>query len=436
MASERPLEIAIVGAGLAGVTLALGLTRNNPNLNLTVFESRRKFSEISNGVGFGSNAVRAMSLITPKIVGIEGVYESVKTPNLDPPKRDIWYDVRHGDGPKAGTLIQEVRGEANFEFCSLSRAKFLEGIVGLLDPRVKLNFGTRIIDIVDGIDNHVGQSRLRFEDGTEAYADAVIGCDGIRSKVRELMFGEKANAVYSGKYAYRKVVSMKKAIATVGPQMRNRQMFVGKGGHVVTQPIKNGDALNIVAFRDARGEAWKRRVWVVPSDREAMLKDYEGWGEEVVKILELIEYPEKWGLFDTTPAETYTVNNLCILGDAAHATSPHLDSGAGFAIEDAYLLSGLLKPELVKTAADIKYAFKAWDAVRRPRCNELISRSREQGLLLDLQAQDGEEVSAEDVREKIEIHQRWVWDVDLEGMLEKATVFFRKEKEAAGLLKC
>lgn len=49
--SERPLEIAIIGAGLAGVTLALALTRNNPNLHLTIFESRRKFSEISNGVG-------------------------------------------------------------------------------------------------------------------------------------------------------------------------------------------------------------------------------------------------------------------------------------------------------------------------------------------------------------------------------------------------
>lgn len=228
-----------------------------------------------------------MSLVTPDIVGIEGIYDHVKTPNLDPEKRNVWYDVRHGDGDKAGELIREVPGEPGFVFCSLSRAKFLEGLVGLLDPRVKLNFGTRIIDIVDGIDEHAGQSRLRFEDGTEAYADAIIGCDGIRSKCRELMFGEKANAVYSGKYAYRKVVSMKKAITTVGPEMRNRQMFLGKGGHIVTQPIKNGDALNIVAFRDAKGEPWKQRVWVVPSDREAMLRDYEGWGKQAIKVLEV-----------------------------------------------------------------------------------------------------------------------------------------------------
>lgn len=64
-----------------------------------------------------------------------------------------------------------------------------------------------------------------------------------------------------------------------------------------------------------------------------------------------------------------------------------------------------MKPELIKTAADIKCAFRAWDAIRRPRCNELVARSREQGLLLDLQKPGGE-ICVEDVKWDIEINQR------------------------------
>jgi len=114
----------------------------------------------------------------------------------------------------------------------------------------------------------MGKTRIRFEDGTDAFADAVVGCDGIRSACRQILLGEdekSAHAVYSGKYAYRKVVQMRKAIEAAGPDVENRQIYLGKGRHVLTFAIRGGQMLNIVAFKDGGGAPWTQRQWVVTS---------------------------------------------------------------------------------------------------------------------------------------------------------------------------
>lgn len=98
---------------------------------------------------------------------------------------------------------------------------------------------------------------------------------------------ECAHAVYSGKYAYRKVVPMKKALEAVGPEVQNRQMYLGKGKHVLTFAIAGGKMLNVVAFKDSGGEPWTQRQWVLPSSKEALLEDCPGCGETASKILEV-----------------------------------------------------------------------------------------------------------------------------------------------------
>jgi salicylate hydroxylase len=268
-----PIRMAIIGAGIAGLTLANALKTKNPSINLTIYESRLRFSEISAAVAFGPNAVRALSLISPQLAD---AYESVAVPNLAG-GRDVWYTIRDG---MSGRVLRKVEMMGGFEYGSASRSKFLGRLVEMLPG-----------DVVVDVEALEGEGvRMRFEDGSEAWADAVVGCDGIRSRCRRLLLGDDdlgADAVYSGKYAYRKVLSMKTAIAAVGEGVLNRQMFVGKSGHVLTHPINNGNALNVVAFRDADGVPWKQRQWVVPSSKEAVLKDFDGWGGDVVKILQV-----------------------------------------------------------------------------------------------------------------------------------------------------
>ena len=147
-------------------------------------------------------------------------------------------------------------------------------------------------------------------------------------------------------------------------------------------------------------------------------------------VLQLMESPDKWALFDHLPAPTYSKGNFCLLGDAAHATTPHSGAGAGLAIEDAHLLSGLLTSENIKSADDIKFAFRAYDEVRRPRSQELVMRSRRQGMMLDLQKPDGGLVTGEELKRSMEENQDWVWEVDLGQMLQQGKELFRKFSEA------
>ena len=102
-------------------------------------------------------------------------------------------------------------------------------------------------------------------------------------------------------------------------------------------PINNEKLLNVVAFKDAEGAPWIQKQWVVSSSREAMLYDFRDWGDKATSILQLIDKPEQWALFDHLSALTYAKGNFCILGDAAHATTPHSGAGVWFAIENVHL---------------------------------------------------------------------------------------------------
>jgi salicylate hydroxylase len=88
---------------------------------------------------------------------------------------------------------------------------------------------------------------LHFADGTTAIHTAVLGCDGIKSRIRSIVLrnSDGSPAVFSGKYAYRGLVPMEKAIEIMGEEKpKTPQMYVGYHGHVLTFPIANGKILN------------------------------------------------------------------------------------------------------------------------------------------------------------------------------------------------
>ena len=369
-----------------------------------------------------------MKLISPAVAE---AFEKVKSKSPFPEKDHVWYDFLHGDGPRAGAFIAEMASAKGFNYCGASRAQFLDELVKLIPKDVGIVFGKKVTDVIE--DEHEHETmRICFDDRTFSQADAVVGCDGIRSACRQILLGPEdvsAKAVYSGKYAYRKVVGMGKAVEVAGTAMQTRQIHVGKGGHLLMFPINDGRLLNIVAFKDAAGVPWTQRQWVVPSSREALLTDFKDWDEKSTKILELIDNPDKWGLFEHLPASTYAKGRFCLLGDAAHATTPHGGAGAGFAIEDVHLLSGLLASDQIKSVSDLKYAFRAYDAIRRPRSQELVTRSRSQGMFLDLQSPSGGEVTEEILTESLKRNMKWIWAVDLEGMLADAKHHFKTYKD-------
>ena len=128
---------------------------------------------------------------------------------------------------------------------------------------------------------------------------------------------------------------------------------------------------------------------------------------------------QQWAIFEHSSISTYARSRVAILGDAAHASTPHMGAGAGQAIEDAHVLVELLGDPRVTHARDVVAAFKAYDAVRRPRSQRVVTSSKEQADLLCLSL-DGVGGDENKLRAAFEERLRWLWDGDVEGEVERA----------------
>jgi salicylate hydroxylase len=249
----KPFNLGIVGGGISGLCLAITLLRHG--IPITVYEAAAKFGEIGAGVGFGPNAGRAMELMSPEIFA---AFTKFRTQNQQPEKFNTWFTARVGDarkadkdgyvrpGKKVGDALFDVPMKEGSQRGGIYRAAFLDELVNHIPDGVA-QFGKKLVDLNDA-DDASGDVVLHFADGTTAQHSAVIGCDGIKSKTRLLLLGKddpSAHAVFSGKYAYRGLIPMDKAIQLLGEDVAlNSSMYFGYHGHLLTFPVQKGKTMN------------------------------------------------------------------------------------------------------------------------------------------------------------------------------------------------
>ncbi|EDU43747.1 mannitol 1-phosphate dehydrogenase [Pyrenophora tritici-repentis Pt-1C-BFP] len=403
MTDKNPLSVAIVGGGIAGVTLTIALLQKCPHMQVTLYESASAFGEIGAGVGFQPVMVRTMNLIDPRIGAAFDKCSKGNDDVYDPP---LWFRMRVGDERKEDVKL----GEQIFELPArkgprggVHRAHFLDELVKLV-PEGVAQFKKKLVDVAEGEDDDV---LLKFADGSTARHSVVLGCDGIKSRTRPIVLkgdSEAAKAVFSGKYAYRGVLPMEKALEILGESARDPQIFMGFHGHVLAFSSK---------------PTWGDPNWVVSTSREDMLEDYKHWSPAVRAIMDSLQKPDIWALFNHPPAPTYYTTKplICLVGDAAHASTPHQGAGAGMCIEDAYILSELLSQ--CHTKSDLQKAFYAYDAVRRPRTQKLVKTSREAGMLWDFEGEGiGDDLEA--LEKNATTRMSWIWDHEILGDLAMA----------------
>jgi salicylate hydroxylase len=211
MSTSHKPQYAIIGGGISGLTLAIAL--HHRGLSVSIYEQAASFGEIGAGVGFTDNAIQAMRICHE---GIVKAFQDICTYNQWPSKENVWFDVydAYREPPEHAFTIMSEIGQAG-----VHRAHFLDELVKLLPEDKEIaHFGKRFADLKKGSD---GQWQIKFEDGSSATADAVIGCDGIKSSVRRWMYGADhpcSTPTYTHKYAYRALVSMEEAVDAVGKE--------------------------------------------------------------------------------------------------------------------------------------------------------------------------------------------------------------------------
>jgi salicylate hydroxylase len=168
----------------------------------------------------------------------------------------------------------------------------------------------------------------------------------------------------------------------------------------------------VVAF--ASSDSWNSENWVVGMKREDMDRDFALWGEKAHKILSLMSKTDVWALFNHPEAPIFYKGRAALLGDAAHASTPHMGSGAGMAIEDVYILGNLLAS--IDDKKDIECVFRVYDNIRRPRGTKLVVRSKEQGQTYDMELAGDD---PKDLKRELDARMDWVWNFDITKDLER-----------------
>ena len=311
--------------------------------------------------------------------------------------------------------------------CCVHRANFLNELLGLVSEG-NAEFNKRMVDLQqdeDGVE-------ISFDDGTTARHSAVVACDGIKSLGRKFVLGDSSPdvaPVFTGEYAYRNLFARKEADEIIGKEVAGMaNLYCGHDRYVVLYPVDHGELVSMTAAVHRKDMVWDSEEWTAPTSREAMLEDFDGWGEPIRRLLGKINNSDRWALFDQPPAKSYCSGRLCLIGDSAHASTPHQGAGAGMGFEDAYVLGSLLRE--VKTSDQLRSAFRAYDAVRRPRTQKLVKTSREAGTLYYLSL-DGVGADLDKVKRNVDTRHTWIWEEDLEGEVREARELMKADSMAS-----
>jgi len=437
--------IAIIGGGLAGITCSIGLTRHG--IAHKIYESASSFrGEWSAGVAMGPNALAALKEIDPRL---REYFDSCATRNQDDEKSNSWLSFRYGmetvptSGVNVvgggtlgfGSMIVDVQafGPTESGRSCVHRGTLIEKLASLV-PEGIAEFGKQLINLED-----FGTSvKLSFKDGTVAWASAVLACDGIRSVARRTILRSDPASIepaFAGEYCYRRLVPMLEAQRILGDEMAtNGNIFCGYNGYVTTYPVVIADHkfVNMTAVRRQRNNAWPGAdLWRQSCTTESVLQDFKGWGDPIIQLLKGIEKPEKWALFDSRAAKTYAKGRVCLLGDAAHASTPHQGAGAAMSFEDACIMTHLLRG--AHDSQDAAGAFQVFNKIRRHRTQRLVETSRAAGQVFAF-AHEGIMDNIDSVRKNLMVRHLWIWNFDIRRQIREAERQHKAQSSARYLL--
>ncbi|HVK92205.1 MAG TPA: FAD-dependent monooxygenase [Mycoplana sp.] len=340
--------VAIVGAGIAGLTAALCLARKG--IASHVFEQADRLEEVGAGLQLSPNATAILATL--------GLLSALESQWLEP-ERVVLASGRTLRPLTTVPVGADARRRWHSPYGVLHRAT-LQGV--LLDavranPLIRLDLGARI----DRYD------RAAFAAANGAQPDLTIAADGVWSTMRSAVPGAAA-ARFSGNIAWRFSVPF-----TNPPRFLDARCvtaWVGPSAHLVAYPLAEVKAFNLVAIH--QGPSGRHAWSASPGEAGLALRvdAFSGWNEELVSLLRNADAPLAWPLYECGDGRWFDGDGLVLIGDAAHATTPFAAQGAAMAIEDAAELAAA-----VAGRADTSAALATFEDSRRKRLRRVRARA-------------------------------------------------------------
>lgn len=380
--TKTPLDIIILGGGIAGLTTALALTKyapaSHPPPNITIYEIRPKPATIGGAVNLTPNALRLLSHL--------GALDEIRAHHDGRECRAVEvFDLYSGAklaessfrGPEGKGL-----GSPPFTALRITRGASLKGVLAAIakHPNISLVCGKKTVDIAE--DAH-GVS-LRFEDGDKASADILIGCDGIHSVTRLQHVDPERKSVYSGicnafGFAPRPKSPSGDYEAT---HFETTGMNFGRKGVLLTSfhddaqsQLYVGALMQVPEIASRNG--WKAAGADADRTKRDMLERFSGAANPLIpRLIDSAEDLYLWPVFTLPPGGKWATDRVMLIGDAAHAMPPQGES-TGIVFEDGVLFARCLARWMEKDdGAPVKEAFDAYEKLRRERIDIAYDESQ------------------------------------------------------------
>jgi salicylate hydroxylase len=347
MCAAETRRVAIVGAGIGGLTLAIALRAHG--ISVDIYEQTDELREVGAAVALSANATRFFERF--------GLLDKFASCSFEVSAL-IYRDGRSGRLIGKHHMGPEYRRRFGAPFVGIHRAD-LQAILSAAVGLDRIALGKRLVHI----DDTGPHAELRFDDGSAATADLVVGADGARSVVRRWMLGYD-DALYSGCSGFRGVVPMDKLPSLPDPTAL--QFWMGPGGHLLHYPMGRHHINFLLVERHPT--PWPRREWMMPATEGEQLRHFAHWHPAVVEMITAKPVSDRWGLFHRPPLGRWTKGRVTLLGDAAHAMAPHHGQGANQSIEDAVVLAACLGDTGSGSLAD---ATARYERLRRGRTRKV-----------------------------------------------------------------
>jgi len=339
------LRVAIVGAGIAGLTVAASLAR--AGVASVVFERADALAPEGAGIQLAPNATRLLRRL--------GLAHGLDAVAVRPAAIELrrWDNGATIGATELGAACEDRYGAPYY---TLHRADLQRVLLGALaDTRgVMLRLGRHCV----GVSERPQAAVLHFADGASVEADVVIGADGIHSSVRAALASDAPR--YSGMGVYRGLIPVEHLPHLAGdPTVR---IWLGPRQHCVCYPVAAGALMSFTAT--APGHEQGLGSWSAPGVVANLVAAYAGWHSDVLGLLSAAGPVTQWALHDRAPLSRLHAGRVVVVGDAAHAMLPFGAQGANQAIEAAATLAACLRGV---SAAEIVPALDHYERVRLPR---------------------------------------------------------------------
>ncbi|KAF7342569.1 FAD/NAD(P)-binding domain-containing protein [Mycena sanguinolenta] len=367
---HSPLNISVVGAGIAGLAAATALRRSGHHVE--IFEAVERKTEI--GAAF------VATLNTQVVLEYLGYSkENLHSVNFD---GTVAFDALTGEGRTNPWLLPELKNKPNLLVLRTDLHAELERLaLGPGEgPPAKLHLASKVIDCSPE------RGLLTLSDGRVITSDLILGADGISSFIRTTIVGHSVKGVKSGLSCYRALIEMSKLEGVPGLE------WIQEGISGARSATKRGKPFRMLFMYPCRGRQFFNfggifedphqddPEWKGEATRDEVLEAYVDFHPKFQPVLAALDDRVlRWQLRKVPTLPTWVRGHATLLGDAAHGTLPTLAQGAAMAIEEAGAL-GVLFP-MGTTPADVPARLAAYQELRKERGEFVGRESLEQATL-------------------------------------------------------